>query len=499
MIDTNAHRVMANYINRMSGAVAIARTLDVYKMSEWENLLKHAMRQQLGTPLMSEAKKAKLEKHLRFAMDRILGIPQEEFTCLNKGLEMLRKYNVIRLMGGAVFNQLVEYSNVAGTVGMKATLEAVGELHGIIRDARTGKLSHELLSGIEDLMGGAGLEFSRQLDFAHDDWVRKLGNTKTARALDKLDSALDRGASGVLYYTGMTPLTLQQQRVFSLAYMNRLIDIAHAAGDRSYFSKDRLHWMGLSENDFEQILASLKTYTKERKGINDAQYNIIDFERFVKERPEEYNKLALAVRRESRRVVQENDLASMIPIMGTTFGKTMFQFMNFAMQAWSKSMLFSLNHRDFSTYMTVLYGGTLSCLVYIARTYTQAAGMEAQERKEFLEKRLAVQQIVANTFGRLQQATVLPNLIDTVSPVPFFSGMRTTSDASGLVSNPSWQLINSVISAKKLIRNGLSDEEQTTQRDARALFRILPLTHTIPAMVMGNWLMKDLPTSEKEN
>ena len=125
--------------------------------------------------------------------------------------------------------------------------------------------------------------------------------------------------------------------------------------------------------------------------------------------------------------------------------------------------------------------------------------MEAQEREEFLEKRLAVQQIVANTFGRLQQATVLPNLIDTVSPVPFFSGMRTTSDASGLVSNPSWQLINSVISAKKLIRNGLSAEEQTTQRDARALFRTLPLTNTIPAMVMGNWLINDLPTSEKEN
>lgn len=229
-----------------------------------------------------------------------------------------------------------------------------------------------------------------------------------------------------------------------------------------------------------------------------AEHNRIDFGSFVKEDPESYHKLAMALRRESRRVVQENDLASMIPIMGTTLGKTVFQFMNFAMQAWSKSMLFGMNHRDFSTLMTVWYGSILSLLVYTARTHAQASGMKPTEREEFLEKRLSTAQIVANTFGRLQQATILPNLIDTISPVPFFSGMRTTSDATSIASNPSWQLINSVISAKKLLKNAWSDEEQTTQRDARALFRILPLANTLPAMALGNHFISDLPTSEKE-
>ena len=359
-------------------------------------------------------------------------------------------------------------------------------------------MSNELLAGIEDLMGGAGLEFSRQLDFGDGDWWRHLGDTTKSRALDKVDRALSRGASGVLHYTGMTPLTVLQQKWFSLAYMNRLIDLAHGAGSGGYFSKERLHWMGLTEDDFNKILNNLRKYTEARKGKDGAEHNRIDFGSFVKEDPESYHKLAMALRREARRVVQENDLSSMIPIMGTTLGKTVFQFMNFAMQAWSKSMLFGLNHRDFSTLMTVWYGSMLSLLVYTARTHAQASGMKPTEREEFLEKRLSTAQIVANTFGRLQQATILPNLIDTVSPVPFFSGMRTTSDATSIASNPSWQLINSVISAKKLLRNAWSDEEQTTQRDARALFRILPLANTLPAMALGNHFINDLPTSEKE-
>ena len=163
------------------------------------------------------------------------------------------------------------------------------------------------------------------------------------RFLDKVDGILDRGASNVLHYSGMTPLTVYQQKVFAVSYFNRLMDIAHGIGDRKYFTKDRLHWMGLEEKDFQAILGDMKKYTTAKRGENGSKTHMLDFDRWLKESPENYHKLAIAARRESRRVIQENDLASMIPIMGSTIGQTMFQFMNFAMQAWSKSMLFGLH------------------------------------------------------------------------------------------------------------------------------------------------------------
>lgn len=98
-----------------------------------------------------------------------------------------------------------------------------------------------------------------------------------------------------------------------------------------------------------------------------------------------------------------NDLASMVPLMGTTLGKTVFQFMNFSIHGWNKSMLFAMNHRDFSTLSTVMHGSFFASLAYIGRTQMSAMGMDEAQRDEFLAKRMAPKQIVANSFGRIAQ------------------------------------------------------------------------------------------------
>src|SRR5690606_11583621 len=171
------------------------------------------------------------------------------------------------------------------------------------------------------------------------------------------------------------------------------------------------------------------------------------------------------------------------------------------MHAWNKSLMFGMNHRDFQTLSTVMHGALFAGLVYMARTQAQMVGMSDSERAEFAERRLSTQQIVANSIGRIAQASLLPNIIDQVSPVPLFSGMRTTSDTSDfLTSNPTMSSINTLFSLwRKGVRNGLSEDYQFTEQDVRSYLRLAPLNNVIGISGLLNSLASDLPRNEEVN
>ena len=498
-IHSNAFEVVEPYIRRTAASVALAKHLDVYKMSDIDKLIADATQNKLGSEFVSNAEIAKTREHLQFTFDRILGIPEEEFTKLNKGLSMWRNFNVIRLMGAAVWNQAIEFSQTVGTMGWKATLQALPELRALRRDLASGKAPNDLLDHLENTIGGVGSEYIARLEFkGSDDWVRNLGDSKFNQRLDQLDTGLKKMARGVLDYTGMTPLMIQQKRIHAIALVNHFVNQANGKIQSKFLTKDRLAWMGLSERDTAKIMENLKKYTKEANG-QFAKTHKLDLDKWVKEDPESHSKFMTAIHRESRRVVQENDLASMVPIMGTTLGKTVFQFMNFTIHGWNKSLNFALNHRDYSTMATMLHGSFMASLAYMGRTTVQSAGMDTEKKREFLEKRFSTGQIVANSFGRLAQVSLLPNIYDTLSPYPMFQGMRTTSDLSSLASNPTYQAVNTLISMKKAVRNATSDEYQTTSKDIKAWSKLLPLQNIYPMTTILNSLANDYPTSEQQD
>lgn len=498
-INSNAFDVVEPYLRRTAASVALAKNLDVYKMSDIDKLIGDATQNKLGNEFMSNSDVASTREHLKFTFDRILGIPEEEFTKINKGLSMWRNFNVIRLMGAAVWNQAIEFSQIVGTMGWKATLAAMPELRTLRRDLATGKAPNDLLDHLENTIGGVGSEYIARLDFnGSDDWARHLGDTKFNQRLDSLDNGLKKMARGVLDYTGMTPLMIQQKRVHAVALVNHFVNQANGKIQSKFLTKDRLAWMGLSEADTAKLMENLKKYTKETNGQYSKTHKL-DLDKWVKEDPENHSKFMTAIHRESRRVVQENDLASMVPIMGTTLGKTVFQFMNFSMHGWNKSLNFAMNHKDYSTMATILHGSFLASLSYMGRTMVQSAGMQNEKRREYLDKRMATGQIVANSFGRLAQVSMLPNLYDTLSPYPMFSGMRTTSDLSSLASNPTYQAVNTIISMKKMVRNATSDEYQTTSKDVKAWSKLLPINNVWPMTTFFNSLANDYPSTEQQD
>lgn len=496
-IHANAFDVVEPYFRRTAANVALAKHLDIYKLSDIDQMIEDAVKIKLGDGT-SGADLKKVKNDLKFAFDRIQGLPQEDFSKFNKSMEMWRNFNVIRLMGGTVFNQAVEYSQIVGSMGWKATNAAVKELQALSRDIKTGKAPHYILDHLENVTGGAGAEFVKRMEFSNaDDWVRNAGDTLTNSRLDKLDTGMKKASAGVLDATGMTGLMVQQKRIHSIALVNHFMDVAQGKLKSEFLTADRLAWMGLDNQDAAAVFKALKDYSKSAKGEFSTGFKI-DFEKWVKDSPETHSKFMTAIHRESRRVVQENDLASMVPIMGSTLGKTVFQFMNFTMHGWNKSLMFGANHRDWSTLSTVLHGSLFASLAYMGRTMLQAQGMDGEQYKKFMDQRMSPKQIVANSFGRISQVSLLPNLYDTLSPWPMFQGMRTTSDLSSLASNPTYQAINGVLSLKNIVRNAASDELQTTQRDVKAWGKLLPLNNVVPVSTLLNSIANDFPTSEKQ-
>ena len=502
LFDTRILDNFKNYSRRMAGSVALANHVNIYKSTEIDSAISAATRVEIGDGLTTEGSQAKSTEALKFAFERIMGVPQEEVTKFKKVMEMWRKFNVSRLMGGAVFNQLVEASQIVGTLGLRATLEATPGLSKLRRDLVTGAAPTELLEHLENTMGGAGADFVQRMNFADSDtWVRKFGDTKMNRFLDGLDTKLGNLASGVLNNTGMTGAMVQQKRTHATALTNHFVGLAHGK-ENTFLTKDRLAMMGLDEMDFTNMKEAIVRYSKDVKG-EFSTTKAVDFDKWQLDDPKTHADFILAVQRESRRVVQENDLAAMIPIMGSSLGQTVFQFQNFTMQAWNKSLMYGIHHADMSTFMTVMYGGFFGSLAYMGRSQLSALGMSDDDRRKFMEERMTFGQVMANGFGRISQASLLPTAYDTTIGTmlgqPLFSGMRTTSDLSSIASNPTLSAINSLISMQKIVRNSASDEYQTTSRDIRTWGRtVVPLSSVPPFSTILNGIAGTFPTSDKQ-
>lgn len=500
--NSNALDSIEPYLRRTAGNVALAEHLDVYKTGHIAERIAAATENKLGDSMKSATELKGVRDNLQYAYDRIQALPQEEITGLNKSMEMWRDFNVIRLMGGTVWNQATEMGQIVGSMGWKTMLQAMPELKAMSRDFATGKAPNEILEHLENTIGGAGSEYIKRMTFKNaDDWVRMKGDTAWNRRLDKFDTKLKQFAKGTLDYTGMTGLMVQQKRVHAIALVNHFINDATGKQASTFLTKDRLAWMGIGEQEFISLKASLKQYSSPTKGQFSATHKV-DFDAWVKNSPDTHARFMEAIHRESRRVIQENDLGSMIPIMGTTLGKTMFQFMNFTMHGWNKSLMFSANHRDFATLSTVLHGGLLSAMTYMGRTMMGSMGMDAETKQAYLDKRLAPKQLVANSIGRISQASLLPNLYDSTLgnlTGPMFSGMRTTSDVSSLASNPTLSAINSTLSLMKIGKNSISGESQTTQHDVKQWGKLLPLNNVAPISTLLNSIANDYPTSSVEN
>jgi hypothetical protein len=128
--------------------------------------------------------------------------------------------------------------------------------------------------------------------------------------------------------------------------------------------------------------------------------------------------------------------------------------------------------------------------------------MSEAERQEFAEKRLSTKQIVANSFGRIAQVSIMPMLIDsTIAPTPIFSGAKTTSNVTDFIgANPTISAISTALAMpRKIALAAASDEVQVSERDVRSWMRLLPFNNTVGISNVLNAVSAEYPNSTKQD
>ena len=507
LLDNNTEGVVGAYVNQMSGHVAFART-GIKSKNDYLKILDQVKK---GYELPEVAKKyvsrtGRIRK--QFELDtletiykNIIGIPTEQNIQGGTAtvLRNLRKYNYANVFNQVGFAQIPELGNIIGTAGVRTFVKYIPEFKNILTRAKDGKLTNEFLDEIETLVGGTGSNrlvdsvINRTDDFAG--MTTKVG---------KVEKTLDVATRITSDFSGFHAVDTLSRRLATITSFDKLA--RHATGKLKLKPRDinRYKNIGFSEEELEAVFSNIrKNSSFIEGGLTGRKIRRLNVDKWDDQ--DLVNKMSLYMNRHLRRVIQENNYGEMMA-MGAdgTIGKTLFQFRNFVMTAYSKQLLHGLHMKDLTFAISFLSSTMLAGLVYFAQQNIQAIGKTGTEREEFLEDRLSLKSIGGATFQRNTYSTLIPAVFDTTNHFlggnTYFNYRSSGLEINLLTGNPTYSLLEkaggAVIGTAKSIRD---DEYDFSKRDAYKWLRIAPYQNMLGIRNVLQYMIdeSDLPKTSK--
>lgn len=468
------------------------------KDSDWETMMQRVAQSWddlAGSGKMThEARNKGLEldrQNLKFLRQQILGRTDEfDQTKMGNLLRRSRDYNFVRLMNNVGLAQLNEFAMVTSSVGLKASLAGMPAFRALWRNAKTGELDDIIARDIEYITS-YGTDWVRgSLRTVSDDFGNPLQGTKKGSFGEKYDAVMEKAKRGVNAISGMSAINTALQRFGAKAVYAKF---AHMA-DGIKVNKQRLAVMGVDDAMAERIFKSIR----ENRTYLEGATGKLDLPRMNLEKWADKEAAAhfqMAVSRWARYAVLENDPGQMSRIMGTWFGKVLFQFRTFVMGAWSRHLIHNIHMRDWQSAGTFLFTGLSGSLLHIAHSHLATLGRS--DREEMLEKRLSWKSIALNGWARASYSSFLPAAIDTVGMLagadPLFT--RISGQATdAILGNPTVGLLNDAGAGVRGMMSSLwDDSNEISQADVRNLVKAFPFQNWIPLQALLSTMIKDLP------
>ncbi len=507
LLDNNTEGVVGAYVNQMSGHVAFART-GIKSKNDYLKILDQVKK---GYELPEVAKKyvsrtGRIRK--QFELDtletiykNIIGIPTEQNIQGGTAtvLRNLRKYNYANVFNQVGFAQIPELGNIIGTAGVRTFVKYIPEFKNILTRAKDGKLTNEFLDEIETLVGGTGSNrlvdsvINRTDDFAG--MTTKVG---------KVEKTLDVATRITSDFSGFHAVDTLSRRLATITSFDKLA--RHATGKLKLKPSDikRYKNIGFSEDELQAVFSNIrKNSSFVEGGLTGRKIRRLNVDQWDDQ--DLVNKMSLYMNRHLRRVIQENNYGEMMA-MGAdgSLGKTLFQFRNFVMTAYSKQLLHGLHMWDLTFFMSFASSTMLAGLVYIAQQNIQAIGKTGEEREEFIENRLSLEAIGGATFQRNTFSSLLPAVIDTTL---HYTGqdMMFNYRSSGLetnlwTGNPTYALVENIGKAVRGAGQAITDDEYDfSKRDAYKWLRIAPYQNMLGIRNVLQYMIdgSDLPSTSK--
>lgn len=426
---------------------------------------------------------------LNFVYNTMTGqLQRQDKGTLGSMLRLLRKYNFSRALGQVGFAHVAQTWSVVAQMGLKAAMENMPTLRDFIRDAKTGQLVDQFAREIE-YISDAGTDMIRGLSHLS---VDDFGNVVGQDGFKKLEDLANRANRTTMMISGMAPMLALQQKWAAKAALARFVFDAEG---KMPLNMRRMAALGISEDDRALIA---KNILEHRGTITTESGQAIPVLNLEKWDPEARHAISYAINRWSRRIAQENDLGQMNMMLGSEMGKLMWQFRMFMFGAYAKQTLHNLHMRDFESASMVLGTTALGALAYAAQTYLQSIGRS--DREQFLEERLSPKKLALAGIQRSPTSSVVPMGADLMSYAmgfdPIFDARASGTPAQGILSNPTFSLLDQGVRALHGVTKVATGQGQWTQQDQRAFVGTLPGGNFLPVVWASNAMMQRMPTHD---
>ncbi len=479
----------------------------IYKESDWQDFLQTV--KDAGNQLRMAPDKIDADvNRLQSIYEAITGrMDKFEVGKLGSFLRTIRNFNFMRVMNQVGFAQIPEAWTAVSQVGIKTAVQSIPSFKSFLRDIRTGELKDELAKELEWAASPA-TDAIRSSVFHNAD---EMGNVMQARGrLGAAEDLASKGAHITSHISGMQAVNTYLQRWASKMVVAKFANAIDKDVNRALNMK-RMAVLGIDEDKAVAILDQMKKHSSFVDGeFSGSKLTRLNWENWD---PKVRYDFQYAIYAWTRRMIQENDLGQMNAVFGSSVGKILFQFRMFMFGAWTKQTLHNLhvaglnplksdNHvfENYSMMMGTLF---LGALAYSAQVHLQSVGRS--DRQKFLEERLGkdgeYKRLAAAAFQRSGWTSLAPLMVDNLvlGPVgmdPLFDTRSTGTPSQGLLSNPTFALIDSAYRGLRGVGKTVTQDSPFSQTDARAITSLAPYSNWLPFVWLNNLAISGLPEKE---
>ncbi len=426
--------------------------------------------------------------HLRTGLLKIRGLPIEDNNFFNENLWRIRQFNSMAGNGAFAISAGFEVGHATVRVGLRPMLASIPQVWEIGKQIRDGNLTSPMGRLLYDTLaiGSDTLTNRTLMEFGVHEQPFATG---AEQAANKFDHYLLRARTAITNLTFLPQLTAWSRQVVALSKVQSIADQAWTGKPPS---AKRMRWLGMDKARWDAVADQLrKNANRERGRVTDLQ---LDNWTDVQAKADFLN----AITTNTNAVIQEGSIGGSNPWLDKEVGKTIFQFRQFALNAWEKQLLSPIQIGDRETIVTMATAPVFGLLQYYAMVQINTLGMDEERRRDYVARALTPDRMAIAAFSRASFASIVPTLYDTFASrlgYETLGGVRTT----GLESDPIFGnytfnvLTRGLTGLLSPIRAGIDPNYKFSRDDARSMRIMTPLGRHPAVGWLYNEMTKGLP------
>jgi hypothetical protein len=486
-MERDAEQLFENYARSMSGHIAFAEVAGVRS-----GLDHQALMAKMSDHIPDDKAREKFIATMDDAYKLATGAPLHEtkrYASWRRIGRAMRDYNFVRVMNQVGFAQIPDAAAYLTPQYLRYSRHYMPELFDFMRRAQDGTLDHKLAREAEEWLATGTDYHNNTLYSAFDD--------EPLSGLSRLEHGLRVAGRVTQSISGLRHTTEFNQRMAGMAVMNRLA--SNLLGRTADFNEQRLLGLGLTPDKIDGIKKQLA-----KAEFDGAKHKLLALHLDDWDDPKALNDFLSAVHRETRRMVQEEDVGDTHAWMHSPLGKIVTQFRRFPLVAYSKQLGHGLVHGDMDTLARTGLQVGLGSLSYASQMYLYSLTKPEDEQQEWRDKYLTPKAIFLGGVFRAGMFSLAPQVVSSLYET--FIGdtstdnARTTGMSNGLGGIPAVDLVMRGVGAGSgVIQSALRGDLQFDQKDFAELRRTAPFQNAFVVKQMLDLMQQMLPEGDDDD